>query len=264
MVKRDLHALILTLLGATLLQLALTGGYTRYVKPGMRPFLIAGAVVVLAVAIASLAQGRLGRRARWTPTAPDPARHPDGSHDATRGSSPQHTAGDGHAHGGPDVAWLLLAPMLAVLLLAPPALGSYSAARSGTALGAASTSTLPPLPDGDPVRLSLLDYASRAVFDNGRSLTGRQLTMSGFLVANPTSGWYLTRMVITCCAADAQPIKVGLTGSLPGGLHASDWLQVTGAYTPRTDTDPVNTEPIPYLNVTAAQPIPAPARQYES
>ena len=144
------------------------------------------------------------------------------------------------------------------------ALGSFSAARSGTALGAAPASDQPPLPEGDPVRLSMMDYASRAVYDNGRSLAGRHLTLSGFVLPGDGGTWYLTRMVITCCAADAQPIKVGLTGTVPGGLKANDWIQVTGSYATRKDRDPVNQEPIPYLSVESSTPIPAPARQYES
>jgi uncharacterized repeat protein (TIGR03943 family) len=153
--------------------------------------------------------------------------------------------------------------MAVLLLIAPSALGSYSAARSGTALGAASTSDFPPLPSGDPVRVSVLDYASRAVFDKGQSLNGRQLTLSGFLLAAP-SGWYLTRMVITCCAADAQPVKVGLSGSVPSGLSANDWLEVTGRYSSKVDHDGVNGESIPYLEVAAAHPIAAPKEQYDS
>jgi uncharacterized repeat protein (TIGR03943 family) len=248
-VRRELHGLILALVGGALLKLALTGDFRRYVKPGVRPYLIIAAVVLLAVAAVSLWQAVAHRR---THTAAGPAA--DDGH------------GHGHDHGRShvDVAWLLVVPMLVLLVLAPPALGSFSAARSGTALGAAATSDLPPLPDGDPVRLSVLDYASRAVFDHGRSLTHRQVTLSGFLLASGAGTWYLTRMVITCCAADAQPIKVGLTGTVPAGLKANDWLQVTGSYTDHTDKDPVNGEAIPYLTVSSATAIPTPAQQYES
>ena len=150
-----------------------------------------------------------------------------------------------------------------LLLIAPSALGSYSASRSGTALGAAQSSDFPPLPSGDPVRVSVLDYASRAVFDKGQSLTGRQITLSGFLLAAP-DGWYLTRMVITCCAADAQPVKVGLTGSVPAGLSANEWLEVTGRYTAKVDRDGVNGETIPYLDVSSAHQVAAPKEQYDS
>jgi uncharacterized repeat protein (TIGR03943 family) len=240
-VKRELHALILALVGGTLLKLTLSSDYSRYVKVGVRPYLVVASLVLLAVAGVTLWQAVVRR----LPEIPD-----DHGHD--------------HGHGRFDVAWLLVAPMLVLLVIAPPALGSYSASRSGTALGAASASKLPPLPEGDPVRLSVLDYASRAVFDHGHSLTGRHVTLSGFVLPGQGGSWYLTRMVITCCAADAQPIKVGLTGTVPGGLKANEWLQVTGGYTDRQDKDSVNGQSIPYLTVESSTPIAAPAQQYES
>ncbi len=242
--KRELHALVLALVGGTLLKLAVSGDYQRYVKVGLRPYLTVAAVVVLVVAAVSLWQSVAHRRAA--------------THD-------HHDDGHGHAHGGFDVAWLLVLPMLVLLLVAPPALGSFSAARTGTALGAAPSADLPALPDGDPVRLSVLDYASRAVFDHGRTLQNRHVTLSGFVMPGDNGTWYLTRMVITCCAADAQPIKVGLTGDVPAGLKANDWIEVTGAYPPeKTDKDPVNGEAIPYILVSMSKPVPAPAQQYES
>ena len=231
--RREFQALVLALVGGTLLKLAISGDYQRYVKVGLRPYLIAAALVVLVVAGLSLFFAR-------------------------RSSSDHH----GHAHGRFDVAWLLVLPMLTVLLIAPPALGSFSASRSGTAL-ASSSSALGPLPEGDPVTLSVLEYASRAWYDHGHSLTGRHVALSGFVLPGDGGGWYLTRMVITCCAADAQPVKVGLSGSVPAGLKANDWIAVTGTYLERTDKDPVNGQPIPYLTVATSTPIPAPVRQYD-
>jgi uncharacterized repeat protein (TIGR03943 family) len=246
-VRRDLHALILLLVGGTLLKLAISGDYVRYVKAGLRPYLIAAGVVLVVVAALSL----LG----WLRAG--------AGHDGHGAEGEDDGHGHGTGRGWLDVAWLLVVPMAVLLLIAPSALGSYSAARSGTALGAASTSDFPPLPSGDPVRVSVLDYASRAVFDKGQSLGGRQITLSGFLLAAP-SGWYLTRMVITCCAADAQPIKVGLTGTVPSGLSANEWLEATGRYSSKVDHDGVNGETIPYLEVAAAHPIAAPKEQYDS
>jgi uncharacterized repeat protein (TIGR03943 family) len=242
--RRELHAAVLGLVGATLLRLALTGAYTRYVRVGLRPFLLAAGGVLVVVAAASMWQTLVARR---RPFAGADAHH-------------------GHVHRGLDVSWLLVVPMLVVLLLAPVSLGSYSASRSGTALGATAqqVSQLPPLPDGDPVRLSVLEYASRAVFDDGRSLTGRQVTLSGFLLSSGHDGWYLTRMVIGCCAADARPVKIGLSGAVPAGAGPNDWWQVTGGFVATVDKDPVNGERIPYLEVTAANPIAAPAQQYVS
>lgn len=237
--SRQLHALILGLAGGALAKLAITGDSSRYVRAGLRPYLIAAAAVLVIVAVASL----------WRRPTPD-ADAPDHEH--------------GHGHGRFDVAWLLVIPMLTAVLVAPPALSSFSASRSGTALSAAANSSIPPLPAGDPVRVSVLDYASRAVYGHGTSLAGRHLTLSGFLVSGAGNGWYLTRMVITCCAADAQPIKVGLDGTIPGGLRAGNWIEVTGTYTSRTVKDSVNGEDIPYLHAATVKPIPAPEQQYVS
>lgn len=48
--------------------------------------------------------------------------------------------------------------------IAPPALGSYSAATAGSALaGGQQQATFPPLPEADPAPLPVLDYAVRSV-----------------------------------------------------------------------------------------------------
>jgi uncharacterized repeat protein (TIGR03943 family) len=234
---------LLLLLGGTLVKIAWTGTYVRYVKVGQHGYLLAAGTILMLVGAANLAhQLRTARRQLDS----------DHSHD-------DH----GHVHRGFEPSWLLIAPALVLLLIVPSALGSYAAARGGTALAAAAGSDFPPLPDGDPVRISVLDYAGRAVYDKGHTLGTRQVTLSGFILAAGGKS-YLARMVITCCAADARPVKVGLTGDLPGNPAPDSWLQVTGTYTARTDTDPVNGEPIPYLTVTAAQPIPVPKLPYES
>ena len=152
--------------------------------------------------------------------------------------------------------------MLGLLLVAPPALGSYAANRAGTAITASDDYA--PLPAGDPVHLTVLDYAARAVFDQGHTLANRRIELSGFLTAAPDHSWYLTRMILTCCAADARPIKIALTGDVPAGLTADGWLRIVGTYTPQTVKDPVNGERIPYLTVQTAESITAPAEQYET
>jgi uncharacterized membrane protein YcgQ (UPF0703/DUF1980 family) len=71
-------------------------------------------------------------------------------------------------------------------------------------------------------------------------------------------------MILTCCAADARPVKVGLTGDVPTGLKPDTWLDVTGTYTRKSVKDAINGETIPYLDVSDYQQIPAPNEQYES
>jgi uncharacterized repeat protein (TIGR03943 family) len=157
---------------------------------------------------------------------------------------------------------LLVLPVFALLLVAPPALGSYAANRSGTALQ--EVSDFPPLPEGDPVKVSVLDYATRAVFDEGRSLDRRRVQLTGFVMIATDGSPYLARMMVSCCAGDARPIKVGLTGDVPGDLKDNAWLEIVGRYTEKSVKDGVNGAVIPYIDVLEARPVEAPKNQYEA
>jgi uncharacterized repeat protein (TIGR03943 family) len=235
-VNRQAQAVIMLLLGGAILRASITDMYLRYVKEGLRPFLlIAGALLVIAAAMTL-----------W--------------YDLRRPSSD-----DEHQHHEPRVGWLLILPVLGLLLVAPPALGSYAAGQAGTALSNQQDSDFPPLPAGDPAQVTVLDYASRAVFDQGRSLTGRRVKLTGFVATGPDGAPYLARMVLSCCAADARPIKLGLAGDAPGPgeLTADTWIEVVGKYTDRSGSDPVNGETIPYVRVESWQQVPAPKQPYE-
>jgi uncharacterized repeat protein (TIGR03943 family) len=236
-VNKQAQAVIMLLVGGAVLRASLTGQYLNYVKPGLQPYLIvAGVILVLGGGFTLFYEIRGG------------AQHADDGH--------------GHGHGGPKVAWLLLAPVLGLLLFAPPALGSYAAGRSGSAVTARSEYA--PLPAGDPLPLTMLDYASRAVFDRGASLGDRRVRLTGFAMRGPNGSWLLARMMVSCCAADARPVKVALGGDLPGDLAEQQWLEVTGKYSAEQLQDDVNGEAIPYLEVSEVSLIPVPQEQYES
>ncbi|MEV8065964.1 TIGR03943 family protein [Streptomyces sp. NPDC085995] len=280
--NRQAQAAVLFLVGGALLHAGATDLYLRYVKAGLRPMLLVSGAVLVVTALMTvwLDRRRAGGNAthdeaappNQTPAAPDNAPPPPAS--ATPGDRPSPTKAEQadprdappppkepHAHREPRVAWLLLLPLFALILVAPPALGSYSAVRSGTALqppyGYAS------LPSGDPLRLSVVDYATRAIYDHGRTLAGRRVQVTGFVALDGDGTPYLVRMALNCCAADAQPVKIALTGRVPPVLEPDTWLRVTGVYTARRTRDPVNDGPIPYLEVTAAQPVPTPADPYD-
>lgn len=119
------------------------------------------------------------------------------------------------------------------------------------------------LPRSGPLRLGLADYAGRAVYEHGRGLAGRQITITGFVALDRSGAPYLVRMALNCCAADAQPVKVGLTGQIPPVLKPDGWLQVTGTYTAKRTKDSVNGGPIPYLQVTKAEPVRTPHDPYD-
>ncbi len=161
------------------------------------------------------------------------------------------------------MGWLLILPVLGLLLVAPPALGSYAAEQTGTALSAPRQSDYPPLPDGDPAPVTVLDYAARALFDRGTSIGDRRVLLTGFIATGADNEPILARMVLSCCAADGRPVKLGLTGDVPAGLPNDSWVEVIGRYSDRIGRDPVNDAEIPYLEVESWRQVPAPTRQYD-
>ncbi|MBT3154953.1 TIGR03943 family protein [Streptomyces sp. CHD11] len=225
------QAALLFLLGAAVLHAGLTDLHLRYVKAGLRPLLLlSGAILIVTAAATVRYEGR--RRP-----------HP------------------GESHREPRISWLLTLPLLALILVTPPALGSYSATHTGTALQ--KPLGFPELPARGPLRLGVVEYAARAVHDDGRRLRDRPISITGFVATNGTDAPYLVRMSLNCCAADGLPVKVALTGAIPPVLRPDTWLRITGTYTPRRTEDPVNGGPIPYIEVTRAEPVPAPSDPYD-
>ena len=243
--NREAQAIVLGLLGAALAWAGFTELSLRYVKAGLRPMLIgAGAVLIVAALITIWHEWRAGRKGPTTQPTTEPC------------------SSRVNQHREPGVSWLLVLAVLALVLIAPPPPGSYTAMRTGTAL--AQSWVAPVLPAGDPLPLSLIGYASRVAYDHGRSLGDRRITLIGFISFDNNGAPYLVRMVLNCCAADAQPVKIGLTGRVPPVLQPDTWFEIIGTYTDQQTTDPVNNRAIPFINVIQARPVPAPHDQYES
>lgn len=255
-VNRQAQSAVLFLLGASLLHAGSTDLYLRYVKQGLRPLVLVSGAVLIAAAVATVWYER--KRARRHKRSGEEPTH---ARSEARADSEAPAPSEAHPHPEPRVSWLLVLPLLALILVAPPALGSYSATRTGTALQ--EPLAYPDLPAADPLPLSVVDYAGRAVYDHGRTLRGRHVRLTGFLAVDRDGTPYLVRMALNCCAADAQPVKVALTGQVPPVLQPDTWLRVTGTYTPRRAEDPVNGGPIPFIEVTEAKPVPEPTDPYD-
>ncbi|WP_030319644.1 TIGR03943 family putative permease subunit [Streptomyces sp. NRRL B-3229] len=256
--NRQAQSAILFVLGAALLHAGLTDLYLRYVKAGLRPLVLAAGVVLIVTAVATAWY-------EWRADAKRKEHHGEEPHEEGARHDGAHEEGankeGAHVHREPRVSWLLVLPLFALILVAPPALGSYSAMRTGTALQQAYG--YQKLPASGPLRLGLADYAGRAVYEHGKGLAGRPITITGFVALDHSGAPYLVRMALNCCAADAQPVKIGLTGQVPPVLKPDGWLQVTGTYTAKRTKDAVNGRPIPYLQVTAAKPVPTPSDPYD-
>ncbi|MEW2410668.1 TIGR03943 family putative permease subunit [Streptomyces griseoviridis] len=253
--NRQAQAAVLFLTGAALLHAGCTDLYLRYVKAGLRPMLLLSGAVLIATALATAwYEYRAGKGAGTEAGEGAGKEGGEGAGKEARSERPT-------PHREPRISWLLTLPLFALILVAPPALGSYSAMRTGTALQQPyGYNSLPPKGTLD---LSVVDYATRAVYGRGRTIEGRRLRIEGFVALDQAGRPYLVRMALNCCAADAQPVKIALTGTIPPVLRPDKWLKVTGTYTPRTTKDPVNGGPIPYFEVTDAKPIPTPSDPYD-
>lgn len=241
--NRDTQSILLILLGGAVLRISLGDTYLRYVKESLQPFLIVSGVLLVALGMVCVVRDNRARR----------------------GAGPSADDGHGHAHG-PAVGWLLLLPVLAIFLVAPPALGSYTAARDNAEI--AEPETLPkfsplPAPEAgvDWVPLTLTNYYTRAVWDEGATLGERPLQLTGFVTERPAGGFYLTRLRISCCAADSQSIKVVIYSDL-ATPPVDTWLAVNGVYTP-AEPHPSEDYDEPVLTATSLQVIPAPEYPYE-
>ena len=257
--NRQAQAAVLFLVGAALLHAGFTNLYLRYVKAGLQPLLLLSGVVLIVTALATAwYEWRRTRREKARAEARTEA------HAEAHTETPSHEDDDahqGHVHREPRISWLLILPLFALILVAPPALGSYSAVRTGTAIQ--QPYGLLKLPDSNPLTIGLVDYASRAVYDHGRSLGTRQLKVTGFVTLDKSGSPFLVRMALNCCAADAQPVKIALAGKIPPVLQPDTWLEITGTYSPKQTKDPINNRPIPYFQVTQAKPVPTPKDPYD-
>ncbi|MEV5534401.1 TIGR03943 family putative permease subunit [Streptomyces prunicolor] len=252
--NRQAQAAVLFLVGAALLHAGFTNLYLRYVKAGLQPLLLlSGAVLIVAALATAWYEWRRARMEKAQAEAHAEAHTETETHEGA--------AHEGHVHREPRIAWLLVLPLFALILVAPPALGSYSAVRTGTAIQ--QPYGLSKLPASNPLTIGLVDYATRAVYDHGHSLGTRQLKVTGFIALDKSGSPYLVRMALNCCAADAQPVKIALTGKIPPVLQPDNWLEVTGTYTAKQTKDPINNRPIPYFQVTLAKPVPTPKDPYD-
>lgn len=236
--KRETQNILLILLGGALVKIAVNGDYLRYVKPAQQPWIVAGGAVMVLLGAVAIARDLLARRAV-------PLDH------------------DGHSHSARP-AWLLLVPVLAVFLVAPPALGADSVirteARVPASAAAANAAAFPPLPAGDVIPLPVNEFVSRAGWDAAGTLNGRTVSLTGFVV-HTEGRTLLARLVISCCAADAFPVTVRLRGGEAGHLASDAWIQVTGRLVPGTATK--DNSYTPDFTPDSVTPAPTPKDPYE-
>lgn len=235
--KRETENTILLLVGLSIGLIVWTGVFTRYVKPTLLPWLVLTAALLIGLALVAIVS------------------------DVRRGGS-DHDPEDGHAHRG-RVVWLLAVPIVVLIFVTPPALRPQAATGSVTNVSNdVLRQAFPPLPPGRAPEISLAETVVRAANDSTGSLKDRLITVTGFALNEP-GGIDLARIVIICCAADAQLARIHLRdrdGASSFHFPDNTWLRVEGVVTP-AERQP-HTPPIPTLRAVSVTPVAAPANPY--
>ena len=247
--RRSQAAIVFTV-GVMAAYLGRSDAALAYVKAGLQPLLVASGVLLVGLALVAV-------------VGPGPDEH-------------------GHQPHGPRVAWLLALPPLALVLIAPPALGAFAASRqpirpppvihprpTGPSGSTAATSgdAFPPLippGDGTAVPMPLAEYLARD-YQEPHTLAGVRIRLLGFVTPQhrgPDS-YLLTRFAISCCAADATALRVAIRGDQI--VRAADtWLEVEGRWQQRTSDDPGQpTTDTAVLLAESVRPIKQPSEPYE-
>lgn len=249
--NRIAQGLTLVLLGAAALTATVpTNLYLNWVKAGFGPFLVAaGAVTVLLGVLVIVAELRGENaaldRSEATPehahgARTDGAAAPDGAREHDRAVAEEYgDGGHGHDHSrAPGVAWLLLFPVVAVFVIAPPALGSYTVESTGGSSGpppeeqssGGFKDALTEADAGETVPMAVQEFVMRAWIDEDREMAGRDIELTGFAVPDEEGdGWYLARLQMACCAADAVVNRVEVVDDGPAP-EADTWWTVRGTW----------------------------------
>jgi uncharacterized repeat protein (TIGR03943 family) len=229
--SEDARATTVLLVGALLIRLSLSHAYARYVRTGMGGWLLVAGILLALLGLAGVIRAFAARVA-----APDP--HGDHDH-------------------GTRVGWLLLAPVLALLLVTPPALGSFGVDRNATVSVTSGGKTFASLPRDRITPMSLLEFDERAADHDGASMRTTPVRLTGFVARpNDGAGFRLARYQIACCAADAIAAIVRVTGTIGTPPARDRWVTVTGTF---------NGSPggVPELRAAGLTEIPAPPDPYE-
>ena len=136
---------------------------------------------------------------------------------------------------------VVLLPALAVVVAPPGALGAYAASRESLSTGYVASS--PELSSG-PITLTAV-AAAKWSKDASKALAkraGEDVTFDGFVDLRsgmPADEFFLTRFIVSCCAADALAVQVRVIGVPPGKFKEDQWVRASGGIYPLGQQDVV-------------------------
>lgn len=223
-VNPQTQGMLVAMTGSVCLRLSTTDEHLRYVNPWMRWPLLATAVVMIA----------LGFRLLWRTKA-----------------SPEH-------EHGPRSAWLLVLPILAVFVISPPALGAYAAERN--AVGVAGKKDYRELDADSAIAMTVGEFQGRAQWDD--TLLGYSVALTGFVTFDEAGNWYVTKLTMSCCAADAVAYRARVDAEGVERPAEESWVRVTGIWIKPDTTELPRLDP-PVIKASEVVSAQQPANPYQ-
>lgn len=243
--RRDTEGTILLAVAAVVFNLVFSGAFQSYVRTGLGIPLLVSALLLAAVALPSVF-----RRAELVSTDTEDLLDHD------------------HVHGNlvGRVGMVMLLPVLTVFLIAPAPLGAFLSDRgdqnrSVSGATAAGLESLGSPVDG-AVEASVREFLLRA-YHQPDQVEGVPVRIVGFVVPHDDldDGYLLTRFTFSCCAADAIPLQIALTGA--GTVPPTDqWVSVEGTW----EGEFVELEedlPVPVMAIETQAPTEQPQQPYD-
>jgi uncharacterized repeat protein (TIGR03943 family) len=170
------------------------------------------------------------------------------------GGSPAHAGEDhinDHAPAPRTSSWgrlnrwllvvVLVGAIVGMLLLPPSTLSSTARQNrtlvtSGHALDATDTTALV---GGNSATFTVKDWAALLREGGAGAVLGRKVDLTGYVLAQGDDNtFFVTRLLVSCCAVDSQP--VGVPVNLPnwrGQFAAGGWIAVTGTFVDESELE---------------------------
>lgn len=223
--NRTAQSLILTAIGGVVLRVGITDEHANYVNSWMQWPLVASGLLLIGLAVSAVFRGHEGDQ------------HPSGT----------------------SVAWLLILPVVIGLVVQPPALGGYVADRRSNDVSPErfADAAVQPLSESGENVLPVSVFVARADLDDGETLRRVTVRLTGFVTVDD-SGWYVTRLAIACCAADAGAFRVRVAGA--DAPPVDQWVDVVGTWVEGTGT---NARQTPVIAADQVIHVDNPKRPYE-
>ncbi|NJN79036.1 MAG: TIGR03943 family protein [Anaerolineales bacterium] len=238
---RSFQGLILLGLCIFFTSKAMNGQLTWYINSRFIPLTLFGIVFLAILAQTVFAEVRRARQ--------EHAEEHDHHHD--------------HEHS-PAGLWIMLIPLLIGVLIPPRPLESSALESKGLNTNAplVSSDSSAQLFETESEERNILDWLKLFTYNNDLAqFTGQKASVIGFVYFDESldeSQFYVSRFVVSCCAADGFAIAIPVQWNNLSSLEQDSWVQVKGTI----ETITIDDRSIPLIVAESIQEVPVPERPY--